>query len=116
MRFAKLLLHPPALSDIFNGKKHHLRPAVALNDTPGVKPHYFASDGGKLLCNLKVLERGVLGEKVLQQFLEVWYVPLAVAHFVDQVVFRLPGRGLECLVKRLVRRLYPQIRVEGERG
>src|SRR4030042_2784938 len=114
MRFAKLLLHPPALSDIFNGKKHHLRPAGALNDTPGFKPHYFASDGGKLVFNLKVLERGVLGEKVLQQFLEVWYIPLAVAHFVDQVVFRLPGRGLELLVKRSVRGFYLQILVEDD--
>src|SRR4030042_2915235 len=114
MRFVKLLLHPPALGDILNGKKYHLQPAIALNNTPGVKPHYFAPDGGKLVFNFKVFERGVWGGKVLQEFLEVWYIPLAVAHFVDQVVFRLPGRGLECLVKRSVRGFYLQILVEDD--
>ena len=97
-RFLGLL----AVRRVLNRQEDRPRLRIRIEDLAGVEQHHFPSDMLKFVRHLKVPERRVRGENVLQQLAQFRDIPLSVPEVVDQTSLGLLPRGPERFVERLV--------------
>ena len=107
-RFLSLL----AVRYILNRQKDRARLRIRIEDLAGVEQHHFPSDMLKFVCHLKVPERGMRGENVLQQLTQFRDIPLSVPEVINETLLRLLPHGLKRLVERPVRFHHLQVLVQ----
>ena len=105
-----------AVCCVLNRQQDGPRLRIRIEDLAGVEQHHFPSDMFKFVGHLKVPERRVRGENVLQQLAQFRDIPLSVPEVVDQTLLRLLRRGLERFVERLVRFHDLQVLVQDHQG
>ena len=79
-RFLGLL----AVGCVLNRQQDRPRLRIRIEDLAGVEQHHFPSDMFEFVRHLKVPERRVRGENVLQQLAQFRNIPLSVPQVVDQ--------------------------------
>ena len=65
-RLFERLLRPLHLGDVLDGEQNHLRLAVPIDPT-GVEQHRLSADALKVVRNLEIVKRVVLGKDVFEQ-------------------------------------------------
>ena len=107
-RFLGLL----AVGGVFDCQKDGARLRIWIEDLAGIEHHDFPPDMIEFVGHLKIPERCVGGENVLQQLAQFRNIPLSVPQIVDQAPLGLLARRPERFVERLVGFHYLQILVE----
>ena len=105
-----------AVCYVFNRQQDGPRLGIRIEDLAGVEQHHFPSDMFEFVGHLKVAERGVRGENVLQQLAQFRDIPLSVPEVVDETPLRLLRRGTERFVERLVGFHDPQVLGQNHQG
>ena len=99
--FCEEPLRPPPFRHVFNGENQKLG-VVAGTQPAGVQQHGFRPDSGKVMGDFKVIKNRLLRNNIFKQRPQGRNIPLAVAEFVDQLVFGFAGGNVKSLVKRAV--------------
>ena len=94
-QLSQLFFHLGLNRDIFNGKESHPWTITLPTNHVGIEEHPLKADPRKIVLDLKVINRVVLGYDLLQQFPKSRDISLAVSKIIDALVLRCTARRPE---------------------
>ncbi len=90
------------LRDIFDREQDERMTGLQFN-AAGVEQHITGSDARKIVSHGEIVHAGIARNNFLQQFPQLWNIPLPVSQFVDWTVFGLFLRRIKSAVECRIR-------------